>query len=148
MHILLDAGPLGMASNPTAKGVAAEAQAWVRRQIEAGDRFFVPEVADYEVRRELIRADKPTGIARLDAMAELGYLRLTTQTMRDAAALWADARNRGRPTALDPALDGDVILAAQARVHAAANPGELVVIATTNTAHLAQYTDARLWSEF
>ncbi|CAN5176647.1 hypothetical protein BH23ACT9_BH23ACT9_30100 [soil metagenome] len=147
MHILLDAGPLGMASNPNTRGPAAEAREWMKRHIDAGDRFFVPEIADYEVRRELMRANKAHGISRLDAMAELGYLRLTTETMRDAAMLWAEARNRGQPTASNTALDGDVILAAQARAHAAANPDRDIVIATTNVAHLSRYADARLWRE-
>ena len=31
---------------------------------------MVPEIADYEVRRELIRADKRLGLERLDTLAE------------------------------------------------------------------------------
>ncbi len=107
----------------------------------------VPEIADYEVRRELLRADKKLGIARLDDLcASLTYLPLTTPVMRDAAGLWADARNAGRPTAHPYALDGDVILAAQARSAQAAYGRETVVV-TTNVEHLSRYIDARLWSD-
>ena len=67
--------------------------------------------------------------------------------MHDAASLWADARNAGRPTADAAALDGDVILAAQARRAQLDFAPEPVVVATSNVAHLARYTDARLWSE-
>ena len=74
------------------------------------------------------------------------YLPLTTPVMRDAARLWADARNAGRPTAHPHALDGDVILAAQARSAQAAYGRETVVV-TANVTHLARYTDARLWSD-
>ena len=63
--------------------------------------------------------------------------------MRLAAQFWAEARNRGRPAAPDLALDGDVILAAQARL--LSDDVQSVVIATTNVRHLADYVDARLW---
>ena len=64
--------------------------------------------------------------------------------MRTAARLWAEARNAGFPTANDTALDGDVILAAQALALADRQP---IVVATTNTKHLERYVDARLWSD-
>lgn len=107
----------------------------------------VPEIADYEVRRELLRADKRLGIARLDELcAGYMYLPLTTPVIHDAAGLWADACNAGHPTAHPHALDCDVILAAQARSAQAAYGRETVVV-TTNVEHLSRYTDARLWSD-
>jgi hypothetical protein len=65
--------------------------------------------------------------------------------MRKAAELWAQARRAGTPTAPDLALDGDVILAAQALL-LATQEAEQVVIATTNPGHLNRYTDAQEWS--
>lgn len=113
----------------------------------AGDELFIPEIADYEVRRELLRSGKASSVARLNELcAGLTYLPLTTPVMHDAAMLWADARNAGHPTAHSHALDGDVILAAQARRAQAAYGRETVVV-TTNVEHLARYTDARLWSD-
>jgi predicted nucleic acid-binding protein len=95
----------------------------------------------YEVRRELIRAGKAAGIQRLDQLkSQIPYRPLTTEVMLLAAQLWADARQRGRPTAEPNALDGDVILAAQAILEA-----NEVVIATTNVGHLSQFVDAREW---
>jgi predicted nucleic acid-binding protein len=89
---------------------------------------LVPEIADYEVRRELLRANKVRGLARHDALAaRLEYLPLTTAAMRQAAVFGAQACQQGRPTADDKALDGDVILAAQAMTLGATD----VVIATT-----------------
>ena len=49
--------------------------AWLQSLIEAGVRVIVPEIADYEVRRELLRANKVHGLALLDTLAEsLDYL--------------------------------------------------------------------------
>jgi len=148
MVIVLDSGPLALLSNPTSGGVAAQAQAWARARLGAGDRFVVPEISDYEVRRELLRARKELGVARLDELcAGLGYSPLTTPMMRAAAELWAETRNAGMPTAHDAALDGDVILAAQARHLQARHPDDTVAVATTNVAHLARYVDARDWND-
>ena len=63
--------------------------------------------------------------------------------MLKASELWAEARNRGKPTARSEALDGDVILAAQALLVAEA--GNEVIVATTNVKHLSQFIDAREW---
>jgi hypothetical protein len=60
--------------------------------------------------------------------------------MRLAADLWARARQKSLPTAPNPALDGDVILAAQALVL-----GVPVVVATDNVAHLGRFVPADLW---
>lgn len=145
MLVVLDSGPLGLLANPTKSGPASEARDWATNRIGGGDHLVVPEIADYEVRRELIRAERTLGLERLDELcAGLGYEPLTTSIMRDAAMMWAEARNRGAPTAHSLALDGDVILAAQARAVA----GETsVVVATTNTKHLERYVDARLWTD-
>ena len=47
---------------------------------------------------------------------------------------------------LDAALDGDVILAAQALL-ATEESGERIVVATANVRHLGQFVDARPWQE-
>jgi toxin FitB len=140
--VLLDAGPLGMVSHPRVDPVVSE---WLARLLWRKTVVCIPEIADCEVRRELVRANKPRGLARLDACkTRMGYVPLTTQTMLLAADLWAQMRRSGRPAADDTALDGDVILAAQARLLAA--NGSEVVVATTNVKHLSTLTDARVWS--
>jgi len=145
--ILLDAGPLGLIANPTESGPAAEARLWAQSKITQGHSLIVAEIADYEVRRELLRAGRSAAIARLDAIcAGFGYTPITTSVMRYAAQLWADARSRGQPTAHEHALDGDVILAAQAQA-LLGRADERVLVATTNTGHLARYVNASTWSE-
>jgi predicted nucleic acid-binding protein len=140
--ILLDAGPLGLLSNPNRRGQTLACRRWLQALTAAGRRILVPEIADYEVRRELLRANKVKGLTRLDALAaQLGYLPLTTPAMRRAAELWAQARQQGRPTAADNTIDGDMILAAQALTLGTPD----VIIATTNIGHLTRFVTADLW---
>ena len=144
--ILLDAGPLGLVTNPKESDETRRCGEWLRSALAAGDRVMVPEIADYEVRRELTRVGKHKGIARLDDLTErLEYLPVTTEVWRRAAGLWAAARNQGQPTAKDAALDGDVILAATAQLAAEGEAGYEVVVATTNVGHLGRFVDARGW---
>ncbi len=112
----------------------------------AGVRVFVPEIADYEVRRKLLHLGATAGLLRLDQVkATLDYAPLTTAVMLRAAALWAQARRAGLPTAPPDALDGDCILAAQALL--AAGPGDVVTVATENVGHLAQFVTALPWDQ-
>ena len=117
--------------------------AGVRRQ---GMLVRISEIADYEVRRELLRANLTRGVQRLDDLgAAPGTLPVTRQVLLRAADLWAQARRRGRPTAADAALDVDIIIAAQAQEAEAG--GASVIVATTNVAHLGRFVDARLWHD-
>ncbi|MEG4058170.1 MULTISPECIES: nucleic acid-binding protein [unclassified Microcoleus] len=143
--VFLDSGPLGIVTNPKATSpLYQEGKLWLQSLPLKGYIVILPEIADYEVRRELIRAGKAAGIRRLDELkSQLPYRHLTTEVMLLVAQLWADSRRRGRPTAEPNALDGDVILAAQAILEA--SEGDEVVIATTNVGHLSQFVDAREW---
>lgn len=147
MVIVLDSGPLGLLSNPAPRGLSQMAHDWARRHVSSGARIVIPEISDYEVRRELVRASKTHGIERLDRLCDgLQYQPLTTAVMREAAELWARARNEGHPSAHDAALDGDVLLAAQAR-NLRLPMDDDIIVATTNVAHLNRYVEAGLWSE-
>jgi predicted nucleic acid-binding protein len=142
--VLLDAGPLGLVTNPRRSPSAISCAGWLQTLVAAGTRVIVPEIADYEVRRELIRANKVRGIGQLDALARLlEYLPITTTAMRQAARFWAQARQQGQPTAGDKALDADMILAAQAMTLGVPE----VVIATTNVGHLSRFAPADLWQD-
>ena len=110
MIVLLDAGPLGTLTNPKGSAVTVECRMWVRSLLLKGYRVILPEIADYEVRRELLRANKLAGVRRLDDWKErLEYLPITTPTILKAAQLWATSRQTGMPTADPKELDGDVI---------------------------------------
>lgn len=140
--IVLDTGPLGLVTNPKLSPESIACAQWLQIHITSGSRTIIPEIADYEVRRELLRANKTKGIARLDNLAKLlEYLPITTTAMRQAAEFWAQARQQGQPTAGDKTIDGDVILAAQAMTLAVPD----VVVATTNVGHLSRFVVAELW---
>lgn len=144
--ILLDSGPLGLVWRPKASPDAEACRAWVRAQEAQGRLIVVSEIADYEVRRELLRARKLAGLARLDLVnSQLSYMSITTKVMRRAAELWAQARQMGKPTASDQSLDADMILAAQALV--LIDGGDEVVVATTNPKHLTQFVPAMRWQD-
>jgi predicted nucleic acid-binding protein len=74
------------------------------------------------------------------------YLPLDTEAMILAAQLWAEARNKGKPFTDDRALDGDVILAAQAKSKNLSSNSAVIVV-TSNKKHLSCFVDAREWQE-
>lgn len=140
--MLLDAGPLGLVTNPRLSPQSTACAEWLQALASRGTRILLPEIADYEVRRELYRANKLRGIERLDALGSLlEYLPITTGAMRRAALLWAEARQQGQPTAGDKTIDADMILAGQAL----SLDEKDLVIATTNVGHLARFAPADLW---
>lgn len=107
-----------------------------------GEEFWIPGVCDYEVRRKLLHMKRAKSVSRLDAARRIWEFLPVSQDHLDVAAdLWAELRLTGKVPASDDALDGDVILCAQAR-ESAARPGTPVVVATTNVKHLAHLVDA------
>jgi predicted nucleic acid-binding protein len=142
--ILLDSGPLGMVTNPKAEGIPLACQQWLKSLLRRGERVAIPEIADYEVRRELLRAGLFRSVHRLENLKQtLEYISIQTEAMLLAASLWAEARQTGQPTADSKALDGDVILSAQARL--LYDETTEVIVATTNVAHLSRFITALDW---
>jgi len=148
MILLLDTGILGQLCHP-AKATYTPVAAWLAQLLAANDprlQVILPEICDYELRRKLLhliakgQAD-PRSLQRLDDFGKLiDYLPVDTDTLRKAAEFWSQSRLRGRPTSAEPALDGDVILAAQAMF-----VGGTVV--TSNRKHLSQFVPTKDWSE-
>ncbi|HVW11848.1 MAG TPA: PIN domain-containing protein [Bryobacteraceae bacterium] len=143
--LFLDSGPLGLITQPQRSHEVIAITDWLKHCLRAGARVVVPAIVYHEIRRELLRANKAIGIARLDAFVNAApdrYVPLTDDALRFAAELWAQSRRAGRPTADAMALDIDVLLAAQAL-----RMGGAPVIATTNQKHLSQFISARHWSD-
>ena len=147
LMVLLDTGVLGNVTNPNSKKSDNLACFnWLLSLPSRGYELAIPEIADYELRRELLRGEKVKGIQKLDNLkAELIYLSITTSVMIRAAKLWAEVRQSGQATADPKSLDGDVILAAQAQLQA--EQGYRVIVATTNVKHISRFIDARPWND-
>lgn len=47
--ILLDSGPLGLITNPSASEENRECNGWIQTRLRDGDRVMVPAISDYEV---------------------------------------------------------------------------------------------------
>lgn len=141
MRLMLDSSVLGFVCHPRKH---EDVRAWFHGMLTKDPpihEILIPEIADYELRRELLRIKATSSLKRLDLMAEeLTYVPLDTATMRHAASLWASLRNAGTPTADDSAIDGDVILAAQAIRSEA-------IVVTENVRHLSRMVHAVRWPD-
>ena len=144
----MDASPLSVVTNPKATDLNEDCRRRLAGVLDGGTLVVIPEIADYEVRRELLRGNKSAGLRRLDALKNdptFLYLPLTTAVMLQAAAFWATARQRGTPTSDNKELDCDVILAAQAHLFRRGN--DRLVVATSNPSHLRQFVTAEQWQD-
>ena len=114
--ILLDSGDLGLACHKPGHLTGGKFREWMFREWANGAMIVIPKMADYEIRRSLLLSGSDQAVDRLDDLYAhpARYLPINTAAMRTAANLWAQARRRGQPTAHDKALDGDVVVAAQA----------------------------------
>jgi predicted nucleic acid-binding protein len=100
MRLMLDTNVLGKLCHPSKhKDVAI----WLETALANAASpvtIYLPEIADYELRRELLRLigkgqASQRSIDRLDNLATLlDYLPLSTAMFRRAAQLWADVSQR------------------------------------------------------
>ncbi len=149
--ILLDSGPLGLIVRAPSKPQVVRCLTWLKAISASGATVIIPEIAHYEVRRELFRIRAVGSLRRLENYLDPGggltHLTLSTDAIIKAAEFWALLRQAGIPTASPDALDADAILAGQAAF--AGQPGDTVTIATTNLAHLSRFPgiDAQTWDQ-
>lgn len=137
--LALDSGPLGQLAHPDPNRYP-ELSLWFDSHRAAGTMFLIPEISDFEVRRNLILEQRERSLLRLDNLAHRArYIPINTDAMRLAARCWAQSRRTGRSVGDPKELNADVILAAQAILAKA-------IVATENIGHLSQFIDARPWS--
>ncbi len=137
--IVLDAGPIGLLCQKRTAGDVGRCWDWREVLDYSGAIVCLPEIAVYEVRRELLRQRRNHSLGRMrELIGDSLYLSINRQVMEHAAQLWALIRQAVIPTASPESLDADCILAAQALN--AVGLGDVVTVATTNVVHLAHGT--------
>lgn len=142
--IVLDTCMLILLVSARASGQTHRCARWLLDKRQRGFRVVVPEIADYEIRRQLLRREDEPALDRLDSLEEeLFYAPITTEAMHKACEFWAQARHEGYQTADDKALDADVILAA--RTSLVEKECGQAVIATMNVQHLDRFVPAQDW---
>ena len=72
--VLLDSGPLGQACRRYGIAAGDQCRLWIDSLMARAVEVVVPEVADYEVRRELTRINAVGSLRRLDDLVTLGGL--------------------------------------------------------------------------
>ena len=113
-------------------------QTWYPRMAARCDLGF-SVVADYELRRELVRSRSLQSLARLDALAqEIPRVPLTDAMWRRAADVWADQVARGALPG--PGISGDTLIAAQALETRA-------IVVTKNLKHFEGIVFAMDWTD-
>ena len=100
--ILLDSGPLGMIVRAPSKPHIIRCLAWVKTIRATGAVVVIPDIAHYEVRRELLRIRAVGSLRRLDyALGPRNgfkHLLITADAIIKAAEFWASVRQAGKPT--------------------------------------------------
>ncbi|MGL5943607.1 MAG: type II toxin-antitoxin system VapC family toxin [Waterburya sp.] len=146
MIVLLDSGILHTLVSTSKVKEVIDCQDWFYYLLSRSSLVVTSAICNYEVKRELIRRKKIQEINNLNQLkALIDFLPVNESTLELAAELWAEARNKGLPTADELSLDADIIICAQYQLLAAKHPGRYVVIATTNVKHLSRFTEAQEW---
>jgi predicted nucleic acid-binding protein len=146
--VILDSGVLHTLISTSKVKEVTDCQDWFYYLLSRSALVVTSAICNYEVKRELIRRKKIQEINNLNQLkALIDFIPVDEPTLELAAELWAEARNKGLPTADDLSLDADVIICAQYRLLAEEYPGRYVVIATTNVKHLSRFSEAKEWQE-
>ena len=113
--VVLDTGPLWLVTMPQVHPTAGPCHAWLASIDAAGAIVVIPAVADYEVRRELVRRGASSKLVSLDGLvARFGRLPVSDAAWDLAAVIWAQVRSIRGPTAGPDSRDADAIFAGQA----------------------------------
>jgi hypothetical protein len=71
--ILLDSTPVGLITNPKSTPLSIKCQQWFYSLFDRGYSVVLPEIIDYEVRRELLRVNRSNSIHRLNRLIAANF---------------------------------------------------------------------------
>ena len=144
--VLVDSTPLGQITHPKIK---PEVRNWLQNLNNQEIQLLIPEIVDYELRRQLLLNNRIKSIKRLDNLIKDRLIFINRETILKACELWAWIRQQGLPTADKENIDGDVILSAQAILQK--EMYDEVIIITENVKHLSRFCSYGIsvikWSE-
>jgi hypothetical protein len=96
--ILLDSGPLGLIVRAPGRPHVARCLTWLRAILATGAVVVIPDIAHYELRRELLRIRAVGSLRRLDYALDpssgLDHLVVTTDAIIKAAEFWLSCGSR------------------------------------------------------
>lgn len=152
MIVFIDSSVLGILANPNRVGEVRDCREWLYRLLAKGVYICSSQICDFEVRRGMILESqiKPSlnNIPNLDKLQEvISFLPITSEVLKKASVLWANARIQGIPTADDKSLDIDMIICGHWQILQEEFPGRYIAIATTNVKHLSRFSEARIWRD-
>ena len=155
MIVFLDTNTLNFLCNPNQLTEAVECERWFYTYYLRGVTFYTSDICDYEIRRGLIAASirnlqNSDGLLILDRQRDDGYLvflPITENVLDVASELWARSSVNSQSNKDIKNIDVDIIISAQYQILKEDNPGQRVVMATTNVKDLSIYCEAANWQD-
>ena len=134
MVVVLDSGILGqLVHKDGAK--RAKVEAFLETHQPEITALVIPEIADYEVRRSLLKIGSIGSVKMLDQLVAIAkYEPFSTPQVRRAAEIWAHCRKNGFPFCDDKELDGDCFVIAQTESY-----GPTATVLTTNPNDIGRF---------
>lgn len=74
MLVLLDTSIVGLITNPRASKTSEACSEWLEALLVQGHDVAIPEIVDYELRRELLRMKRTASIAQLDLLRRRSFI--------------------------------------------------------------------------
>jgi hypothetical protein len=153
--VFLDTNTLNFLCNPNNLSEAIECEKWFYTYYSRGVTFYSSDICDYEIRRGLIASSirdgkVSEGLSLLDDLRADGYILfspIANETLNIASALWARSSVNSQSNKDVKNIDVDIIISAQYQLLVEENPGQRIVVATTNIKDLSIYCEAANWQD-
>jgi hypothetical protein len=153
--VFLDTNTLNFLCNPNNLSEAVECEKWFYTHYTRGVTFHSSDICDYEIRRGLIASSIRNkkiseGLSLLDDLRSDGYILfspIANEVLNIASELWARSSANSQNNKDIKNIDVDIIISAQYQLLVEENPGQRVVVATTNIKDLSVYCEAANWQD-